>query len=186
MTMVSFMVRQLLHSIPVANVLWYDVANTSLGGLTTVADAIGVAYESWSIVGQVSALENIDCLVRVWDGSGPFSQVIQPGVFPVNGTVGGDPVPPNVALLISTSHAGPRPNRGRVYLAGLSEASWDGDSWDATITGHANTLANDLHDNVPATWVIARPNPAANTAIGHEVTDFVVRGFAGSQRGRRF
>lgn len=186
MAIVSFMVRQQLLTRPVANVLWFEQDNVGEGGLQSTADQIGDAYAAFAAAGMTADLELIDTLVRVWNGGSPFSQVVQPAAFPTTGGLAVSSLPANVALLVSTSHTGPRPNRGRVYLAGLAEASWDGDSWDATITGLAEAFADALLAVTDAQWVIARPNAAANTAIANGVTDAVVRGYAGSQRGRRF
>lgn len=186
MTMCSFVVRMELFGRPVANVLWFDVDSPYSADLQSVVDQVGAAYTTNLLGHMTGNLTLIDCLVRIWDGDGPFSAAMQPAVFPETGNGTGQAVPANVALLISTSHAGPRPNRGRIYIPGLEEVDWDGDSWNATMTGLAEAFADDLMAIPEGAFSIARPNVATNTAIGHRVHEAVVRGFAGSQRGRRF
>lgn len=182
---VSYMVRMAWQDIPVANVLWFDQSNTGEGGLQDVADQIGAAYVS-ELGPQISdELALIDCLVRVFNGGAPFSQVVQPAAFPAVGAQDNQDVPRNVALLLSTSHNGPRPNRGRVYIPGMTEAQWDGDGWTSAAVAAAVAFGDALMAVSDATWVVARPNYDANTAVGHAVDATVVRTLPGSQRGRR-
>jgi hypothetical protein len=184
MAICSVMVRMVWQDIPCANVLWFDVTNTSPAGLSAVVEQVGDIYVSGLVPVVSDNLEHVDTLVRVFDGGAPFTQVIQPSAFPVVGGQDAQDLPRNCAILLSTSHGGPRPNRGKVYVAGMTEANWDGDGWTSGVVAGVSAFAASMVDLTGATWVIARPNYAANTAIGHQVNDYVVRTRPGSQRGR--
>jgi hypothetical protein len=58
----------------------------------------------------------------------------------------GDPLPPQIALLLNFWAYEQRPNRKRVYLAGLSEAVVTAGLWHATQMARANAIVADIID----------------------------------------
>lgn len=186
-TRAHFLVRGTLLGRPVANSLWYDMVSAGEGDLQEVADGIGAAY--LELVAPMCSVSQIwvDTLVRVYDGGGPYSSVYQPADFPLTCENETAALPANVALLIRKTCEGPRPNRGRLYLPGMTEGSWDGDSWDNSAIANGEALGAALLSIGAGKLCLARPNDAANTAaLFNIVTNIVVPGYAGSQRGRRF
>lgn len=186
-TRAHFLVRGTFLTRPVANSLWYDMDSVDSAALQAVADGIGDAF--LEILAPMCSTNLIwdDTLVRVYDGGSPFTEVYAPDAFPFTCENTTPALPANVALLIRKVATGPRPNRGRMYVPGLTEGSWDGDSWDNTAVANGEALGAALLTIGSAKLCIARPNHAANTAALFNLVDnIIVPGYAGSQRGRRF
>lgn len=187
MTVYSMFVRGLMDGVQQGNVLWFNLTSPTPEKLENVLEGIATAYTTNISPRQSDQFSWIDILVRAFDGGGAFSTPYSPTTFPEAGALTGERVAPQNALLISTSTGTARPNRGRVYIPGLTEVDWDGDSWSSTLTAAGEGLADDLMAITDGQWVVARPNYIANTVtLFNPVSDRVVRGYAGSQRGRRF
>jgi hypothetical protein len=88
-------------------------------------------------------------------------------------------------MLLSFGADAPRPNRGRTYVGGFTEAGWSDGIWESTYQDAADDFAILLNSIADATWVIARPNYVANTAIFNPVTSWTLPAMPGSQRNRR-
>lgn len=186
-TRAHFLVRGTLFGRPVANSLWYDMISADSSELQSVADGIGDAY--LEIVAPMCTVNLIwdDTLVRVYDGGSPFTTVYAPDAFPFTCENTTSAMPAQDSLLIRKLCEGARPNRGRLYLPGLTEGSWDGDSWDNSAVANGEALGAALMTIGSNKLCLARPNNAANTAsLFNLVTNIVVPGYSGSQRGRRF
>lgn len=62
---------------------------------------------------------------------------------PLQGGNANDPLPTQTALLISTNHLGPRPNRGRTYFSGLTENAIQNGVYFAATVGLFEDLVTD-------------------------------------------
>lgn len=185
MTVLSVMIRQVWQGQDIANVLWFDQENVGTAAIQNTVDQIAAVFDELLQPILSTQWEGNDMLVRVFDGDAPFSTVYAPAGWPIVGVINAADLPRNVALLIATSSDGARPNRGRIFLGGLTEAGWSDGTWEATYLAAAEAAAEALTDLEDTDWVIARPNYTLNTAISNPVTSWLARGFPGSQRGRR-
>lgn len=185
MGVIQVLCRQLWQGVEVANVLCFDQANTGEGGIQNTIDQLGELWLETMATKQSTNWSLINFLVRVFDGGEPFSVVYDSPDTPLAGTAESSDLPRNVSLLISTSHVGPRPNRGKIHMAGMTESSWDGDSFDAATVLVADGFMSGLTAFADTTFVVARRNALANTAVAHSVDSWTINGGPGSQRGRR-
>jgi len=185
LTVIQILCRQTWQGVPVANVLCFDQSDVSESGIQNTVDQLGAAWFETMRTKQSLNWSLDSFLVRVFDGGEPFSASYDSPDTPFVGTADSPDLPRHNAILISTSATGPRPNRGRIYVAGPTESSWDGDSWDSPTIGVAESFATALVGLADTKLVVARRNYAANTAVGHDVTSWVTQGYSGSQRGRR-
>jgi len=185
MTTIQVLCRQLWQGVEVANVLCFDQANVTEGGIQNTLDQLAELWLETMATKQSLNWSLVNFLVRVFDGGDPFTVSFDTPDTPLTGTADSPDLPRNVSLLISTSHVGPRPNRGKIHVAGMTESSWDGDSFDAPTTAVADGFAEGLTMLADTTFVVSRRNSLANTAISHGIDSWLVRGGPGSQRGRR-
>jgi hypothetical protein len=110
---------------------------------------------------------------------------------PLVGTVGSDNLATQTALLISTSFIGPKPNRGRVYFAGLSESSLNSSQWTFSVAAEFRDMVLGWADginvgsNTVFLRIMRRPSAVFPSYVSSPVTGAVVRSFPATQRRRR-
>jgi hypothetical protein len=121
--------------------------------------------------------------------SAPKSSIV--AGTPVAGNVGNQPLPPNVAMVVTLETGGRgRSARGRVYIPGLDEASWDGDEFSPTAAPNMTEEWDDLQTllGVAQFRVIVSSSiengVARPTRLAQPVTSFVAKNKPGSQRRR--
>lgn len=114
--------------------------------------------------------------------------------FPLGlpGVVGGEPCPPIVAPVISFQYAGTRPNRGRCYQPGLSEASCDDGLVDSAFRTAVQTFFESWAlSGVPVSGFgdtflrIGRRNEMGSIISSNPVTSVICRQNPGRMGSRR-
>jgi len=104
-----------------------------------------------------------------------------------------DLIPPQAALLVSTSHNGAAPNRGRTYFAGFTEASIVANGrWSGSLQTSCRDLINDLVTGVE--WgsstshlvIMRRPSATFPAYVANTIDGVKSVGSAATIRGRRF
>lgn len=110
----------------------------------------------------------------------------------IGGEVDAQTCPGQDAILISTSYAGPRPNRGRVYLPGLTEATCTEGEVSTSTVSDLNDAFGDLVANGLLTIFgniflrIARRNSGGIITATNPVEAATCRSNVATIRGRRF
>jgi hypothetical protein len=181
--MSRFQIRlnQTLASQTVYNVTYWDLPGETELELEAFADALRASFASGGIAAPMSNLWSLNSIqARLMEGDGPFSQLVgfTSGAFAGVNAVA--PLPLQSALLISLSALAPRPNRGRIYFAGLTEdanttsaqvLSTTRDIFEALVTEWAAGLTTSEGD---AFLRIVRPNFTTNVWTLFNPVDFVV------------
>lgn len=132
------------------------------------------------------------CTLRQMDGGGAFSQEIPFSSGDLDGTDAAARLPYQSALLVSTTVLAAKPNRGRIYFGGLTEASNNSSGQvEATTLDNFVRLVEDMRDGIAtgagnAFLRIARPNFALNDwTLDNPVETVIARTNWASQRRRR-
>lgn len=186
MAAVSCLVRADWGGRPVANRLFFDVEQADATGLQALADEIGAAYDEALVPVMSSACELLDVLMRVFDGNPPFSTPYVPSGWPSSGTSAAEQLPKQVAPVVAFITGTGRPNRGRAYLFGLTEALWTGVEWSAAALTAFDAWGLAITGGSAGQLLVARPNYAANqVALANPVSEYQVRLYDGSQNRRR-
>lgn len=109
----------------------------------------------------------------------------------LSGPSGEDPLVPTSCLLASLIYVGPRPNRGRVYLSGLTEASVTNALWGPVILSDVQTMIESWVDGVDSATsqfflrIVRRPSVKFATYSSNPVSLVVPRANPANQRRRR-
>jgi hypothetical protein len=92
-------------------------------------------------------------------------------VHGIAGTAGGQPMPNQIAALISWKTAYRTRNyRGRSYIAGFTESNSDGNYMNETVRSGLSAYALQLETNLPATLgVLSRKTGLGRPITGHSV-----------------
>lgn len=163
-----------------------DVGGTAFQEFT---DALRAIYAS-TIAARLSDSWVFEgCIFRVYDGGGVFSTRVTPTAGSLAGSLAGEILPRASSLLISTGSNTPRPNRGRLYQRGFTEADWATAGWSATALAAAADFALEITDQLApegTNWAIARRNQALNTAIYNLVSDVSLTVYARSIRNSNY
>jgi len=134
--MANFQVRldQVIDSEVIYNITYWEFPADDVVTLQEFADALRTSYVDNTVGKFASAWTLEGITLRQMDGGGAFT-FFQPFT---DGPLPGDNLnhllPFTNALLVSTGYVGSRPNRGRIYFGGLTEAAnnpngrWDEDS----------------------------------------------------------
>jgi hypothetical protein len=129
--------------------------------------------------------------LRQMDGGLPFTTEVVPASGAIAGSATAGFLPSTVAMLVSTVYVGGRPNRGRVYFAGLTEQHQDNSAWSVATTNAFRDLVQAWADGLVvaggnAFLRIARMDyPANNWALNNPVNNVIARTNPASQRKRR-
>lgn len=112
----------------------------------TVADNIRGFFAASDYLDFLSQEWRLNSITLAFNSDFPSFSVEVPFTSgPLAGTSSGDPLSTRTALLASTSLIGVPPNRGRIYLGGLTEAGNDNTGkFNATVRGHAQELIEEF------------------------------------------
>lgn len=114
----------------------------------------------------------------------PFTSGNLQGNVLTGGMAGGN------ALLVSTAYTGERPNRGRTYFSGLSEAAQVDGSWDSSVRTALRGFVQDLRDGITydtttaSLQIARRPSSKFPAYVFHPVQTVSTTEFNRSQRRR--
>lgn len=184
---------QVLGSETVKNVTYWQLPDNQATTLQTFADNLRGTYLTPAVQSLLHTSWVLNSLtVRQMDGAGAFSQLITFGLGPLTGGHVGNPMPTQMALLVSTGFLGSKPNRGRIYFAGLTEES--NNAAGTVLSGTADTFQTMVEvwrDGVAtgagnAFLRIARPNFTLNNwTLNNPVESVIARVIWAGQRRRR-
>lgn len=124
-------------------------------------------------------------------GPGQFSFEVTPTLGPLAGDVLTDPLPNQAALLVSTIALSTRPNRGRVYFSGMTEAHLAIGIWSSASLGAAEEMVSDWaiegvgHEEGVSFLRIARRLADGSIDVSNPVSQAVGRTVPANQRRRR-
>lgn len=191
MTVHRVQINQSLQGKATANVMWWDIPDTSTPAIQEFADTFRVAVSNEIAPFMSDQWILKDMLLRPLDGGGPYSF----NVFFTNGQLSGDDpadiLPSQVAVLVSGTYQGPRPNRTREYWGGLCEGSSGSSGWTSNVMAAFEDfyqilgagLANGFSIAFPR---IVRPDWVNNTPeFNNPVDSYIVRQRSGTIRNRR-
>lgn len=188
MAIVQTVFRQAISGRGIANVQWFEFPDVGGSAYQEFTDALAAFYTEHMTALLGSGWSFIGCNFRNFDGNAPFTVVKDVTGGPVVGEDGTSALlPRGSALLISTAASGSRPNRGRLYQGGFTEAQWDTAGWSTGAKAGALAFGTDLMDQLApegTEWIIARPNFTANTAIRSVVSNVSITDYSRSQRRR--
>lgn len=185
---------QLVDTEVIKNVTYWQLPDNQTATLQGFADNLRGTYVVPDVIASLHTSWSLQSLtVRQMDGGGAFSQLITFGLGALSGTAIEHLLPTQDALLISTGFLGPKPNRGRIYFGGLTEAANEaGGVTNATVRGLFRQMVEIWRDGVAtgagnAFLRIARPDFLNNTwTLNNPVESVIARGFWATQRRRRF
>lgn len=141
--------RQTLLGKAIANVLCFSNMVEDPVDLQDFADNIRSSYSTHIVASLTSswALDGIS--VAFIDATSVLYSVdVSFTSGPLAGTNGTDPLPAQTALLVSTARVGVAPNRGRIYLAGFTEASLTNGRFTGAAQTDSQNLVNDWRDGI--------------------------------------
>lgn len=168
MANVQVTIRQTYFSKFVANVTNWQFPNTTATTYTEFADALRATYVT-NVVADMSNNWTLDDLdMRIFDGAPPFTTRVGFTSGQLTGANTNHFLPRQVALIVRLVYSQGRPNRGRVYFPGLTEAPSDEGAWDLLTLGRYATMVNSWATGLATTagsvfLRIARPNFTLNT-----------------------
>jgi len=184
--------NQSLYDKAVCNVFGFTDVQEDATWLQDFADAIRGAWDGAPKDNQVPDWTLNDITVSFIEGAEIAYSITVPftdGVLQGAGV--GTGLPTTNALLTSLGHVGPRPNRGRVYFTGLTEATQDDSAWEIGTRGAFKALIDNFVDGIgpapgPATMVIMRrPSAKFETYSWNFVDTVTSRLYPATQRRRR-
>jgi len=159
--------------------------------------AFGVAVEEnaaiLSLVDALGAQCSLTSLLVRFNNSTPGWSVEVP-ITPIPGGEGGQSLPLQNCILVSTVHAGVPPNRGRIYLPGLTEdlTAGAGVVGSATVTQIQTAMDDIVLNGIfvegfgSCTLLIAHRTTAGYLAAANEVSAAIVRNKVRTQRRRSY
>lgn len=167
------------------NVLKFVFGATSPAAVQAGVDLIGAAYTDYWIPTANTNFTLNDILVRFFDGSPAWSAVYVPETWPVTGeNATGEPLVSR-SLVVSLQAQVSPPNRGRIYLGGLSESHFLNSVWTAAAVAAAQEFGDALIAIGDPLLSCATLDYVNNTAVSNGVDVSVARAYEGSQNNRR-
>jgi len=173
------------------NVLVFSNFPDTLEAMQETADQLRIEWNA-SIGNLQSNQWTLNSLLfTVNPGPSQFSTRVAFGSGPLSGGSSGDPLPNQVSLLVSTSALTSRPNRGRIYLPGLTEPDCVAGLFNSTVRNAAESLFNDWAtvglDNTFSTMFlrIARRSVTGAISVSNPVDNVLARPVPAVQRRRR-
>lgn len=192
--MANFQVRmdQKVFNEVIYNVTYFQLPDASPATLQEFADEIRARFATrvGAIMSDNWSLDSLT--MRQMDGGGAFTftQPFTSGVL--EGTEGTGVLPLFNALLVSTGYIGSRPNRGRLYFGGLTEASNNTQGeWNGVDATAYQDLVQDMVDGITTTagsafLRIARPDFPANIwTLNNPIDTVIGRQETATMRSRR-
>lgn len=186
----SVTIKQSILGQEIRNILWYNNLPENEEFLEEIASHIGEAYsEHTSLFCSSWAVHSVQFTFYPLAGTWSTEYPIPDG--PISGTGQSTPAPTQVAILVSTRHVGPPPNRGRIYLGGLPGNFIEN---DGTFNAGSLVLAASLADlltnlpynsqaNLAELVVMRRVN--GQPVVWNPVNEVIVREVPATQRRRR-
>lgn len=156
----------------------------------SLADALRGSWATLLAIRQ-HGLWSLESVTFLYNESLPFYSVEVPFTAGVlNGGHTADALPSQAALLVSTQIVAPPPNRGRVYISGMTEADTLNGQFIQGALDDAQALVESWADGVnyganAAFLRIARRNPAGVIILSSPVETVVPRVNPAIQRRRR-
>ena len=184
-------VRQTLANEEIVNVLGFSNVSEDEDELQDLADEI---RESWAneLATNLSIDWQLDDIkVSFIDNDHiSHSTIITPSLGPLEGLDPGDILPTQSCLLTTFSYAGVKPNRGRSYLAGYTEAGTLDGVWLGGLrvgaTQHYQGMVDGLNigNTVAFLRIVGRPNDTRPNYVTNPITSIGTHGPVRTQRRR--
>jgi len=176
------------------NVLHYDVGGViAPATIVEIADDIRAKYVSSTLAANLSASwAYVGVEVRRVDLADEPSISAAPTAGSLAGTSAGDPLPSQIACLVSGTALTPFPRRVRTYIPGITEGSLTAGLFSSTFRTRAQdfvealdniTLTGDLMDRVAVRYTDSGSGPAV-TAF-NSIATYSVTSVPATQRRRR-
>lgn len=183
--------EQVLFGEECANVWCFSNMPETLPAMQEMADNIRVLW-NLTLAPEQDNNWTLNSLLFVLDpGPSQFSVRVPFTSGPLVGGDAGDALPNQTALLVSTSALAPRPNRGRVYFAGVTEGDLTAGVWSSDALDGATDLVTGLaidgveHADGRAFLRIARRDAAGAIEVSNPVEGILARAIPATQRRRR-
>ena len=184
--------NQTIDSKYAANVLAFSNVTEDADQLQTMADDLRSSF-AFDVVAHLSTSWTLDSITVAFIDVDHISFSVEIP-FTEGQLIGqniADVLPTQCAMLVSTSFVGAKPNRGRVYFAGLCENNTNGNVMNATVVTDFETLVESWRDGVsdaPDTVflrIMGRPSPTRPSYLSSPVDLVTGRARIGTQRRRR-
>lgn len=190
MTNLQVTLNQDVDNVYVANVVNFQAPDASATTYQELADAIRQSFDD-NVNAFLSANWSLNSVtIRNYDGGGPFSTEVAFTSGPLSGIAATQTLMRQAAMLIATTYNGPKPNRGRFYLAGTVESAWAGSSWASVDLADAVAMLEEWRDGLVTTagscfLRIARVDDPTNTwLLNNPVENVIGRTYAATIKGR--
>lgn len=187
----TIVLNQTLYGNVVQNVLVFSNIREPEPDAQALADAIRNSFAT-TVVGKLVNNWSLDSITIIYNDALPiWSQLIPFTSGPLTGTVTTSEATNQAALLVSTIHDGPPPNRGRIYLAGWGSGQLGGNGrWDPSAVNDAEQLVTGWMDGIttPTNQFflrIGRRGPGGDLIQSTQVTNLIARAIPATQRRRR-
>lgn len=133
----------------VRNTFYYEatVGDPSPTEWTDIADEIRAHYVTHMQALNVDTFSMRGILVRKVNVAGLPSTEYPFTLGAVSGSVATDPLPAQIAMVVSVQGATAKPNRGRTYLAGFAEADLTDGLFQAGVATQAVNFITDMQDH---------------------------------------
>lgn len=184
--------NQKLKNEVVANVLAFSNVQQEAGWLTDFADQIRLHFVSYLIdlLSDEWSMENIT--VGFINGAQvEYSVDVDFTLGELFGQAGGETLPTTVALLVSTAYIGPRPNRGRIYFAGMVEQNCINGIFSPGLVTAAEEMVEAMANGInvpggnPFLRIMGRPNLNRPNYVSNPIDLVTGRDIPATQRRRR-
>lgn len=145
---VRVVANQLLRLQPIVNVMCWNNVIEDEGQGQEIADLIrqGWVTHLQSELSNVWSLQSVS--ITYFPTAGPYTISYSFTSGPIVGGQSSHDLPAQAALVGSLQHVGPRPNRGRLYLGGWTEAHFEGGVFNSSARGHVEDMLNDWASGV--------------------------------------
>lgn len=190
----TVVLKQTSQAQEINNVLVFANIPEDAQGRQSFADNLRASFVTNTWASSKHTGWSLDSLLFVYNDSLPiYSVEVDFTAGPLNGADPGDPLPNQIALLVSTQRVGTPPNRGRIYWGGYTEGSIASDGrFDTASVTEAENQTQDLVDGISYTGGagvaylrIARRNLTGDLSITNAIETVVARGIPATQRRRR-
>lgn len=190
----TIVLQQTSQNQRIANVLVWGNIPEDAAGRQSFADNLRaeLVTQTWS--STKSTQWSLDSLLFVYNDSLPiFSVEVDFTGGAYVGANAADPLPNQIALLVSTQRVGTPPNRGRIYYGGYTEASLANDGrFNTDAVNEAENLTQEFVNGIAYTGGagiaylrIGRRNAGGDLSITNAIETVVARGIPATQRRRR-
>lgn len=155
-----------------------DEIRVSLGPL-----ASNVMSNAWSCTGVKFSFLSSNAVLYSVDYSFTLGDI--------QGQIGTDRLAPTIAMLVSLGYVGPKPNRGRIYLSGMTEAAYNSGAFTAAARAEAEALVNNWATGLTTAFnthylrILRRVSPKFPNFVSNQVQTVVARQNEANQRRRR-